>query len=147
VLQCFFSLVENTLASNKRFFIKKTLSALLVMTSMAFAAPTIAQNDVYGTVSDIYYRAGNDTNDPARLYFRMNVSNGTAESCMSNGTEIVWDVNLDTKVSPHIIALLEKSRAETKVVRVLGMHNVCESGASAYSDTVFEIMPNWSPST
>jgi hypothetical protein len=119
------------------------LTLALVMTT-SFTTSAFAQNDVYGSVSEIHYRAGNTTNDPSQLYFRLNVTGGNTEPCMLNGTNITWNVDLDSKLHGQIISLLEKSREETKEIRVLGMHNVCD-GSVTESDTVFEISPNWNP--
>jgi hypothetical protein len=117
---------------------------LIMVMALTFSVNALAQNDLYGTVGDIFYRAGNNVNDPAQLYFRLNVTSGTTESCILNSSDITWHVDLDSKLSDKIISVLEKSREEAKEVRILGMHDVC-SGGTTETDNVFEIIPNWQP--
>jgi hypothetical protein len=118
------------------------LSTVVILTSMQ----TFAQNDVYGTVGDMYYRQGvSVTSEEDQVYFRMNVSSGTPESCMTNGTDITWYVDLNSVNADKVIALLEKSRNEMKEIRVLGRDNICTTGQATESDFIFEVMPNWNP--
>lgn len=124
----------------------KILNTLLTSVVLLVSTQTFAQNDIYGTVGDIFYRSGASVeSEEDQVYFRMNVSSGTPENCMSNGTDITWHVDLSSVHSDRIIELIEKSRNEMKEVRILGRYNVCSTGQSTETDFIFEIIPNWNP--
>jgi hypothetical protein len=124
----------------------KLLNTLFTAVVILTSAQTFAQNDVYGTVGDMYYRQGvSIQSEEDQVYFRMNVSGGTPESCMTNGTDITWHVDLNSVNADRVIALLEKSRNEMKEIRILGRNDICSDGQPKETDFIFEVMPNWNP--
>jgi hypothetical protein len=122
------------------------ITLILAVVLSMISSVVVAQNDVYGHVGDIFYRQGASVeSEQDQVYFRMNVSSGTAEGCMANGTEITWYVDLTSVNADRVIKLLEKSREEQKEIRLLGRDDVCSDGQSKESDYIFEVMPNWNP--
>ena len=118
--------------------VKKLGLTVLALTSLSASAA----NDVYGTVSELITRSG-DNSDNA-IYFRMNVMTdyATFESCVVDGTSLVWYVDLNNPVTSYQYDLLLKSYTQKLPIRLTGQNNVCENG-NTDSDKIFELSP-WS---
>lgn len=118
---------------------KKRLLALgLLLTTGAQAS-----NYVTGTVTDIIYRS---TATDYAVYFKLDTKLAQLAPCMSvAANDIYWHVDMDTPVAPHLLKVIEKSRAKGKFVAIYGMDDICATGEAKDSDTVFEVSPNWAP--
>ena len=117
---------------------KGLLLTALTMTSMQ----SFAANDVYGHVSELIVRSG-DNGDNA-IYFRVDVMKdySTFESCMVDAENMTWELDLSSPVLSQQYQLLQRSYSEKLALRIIGYNNVCDS-ESADSDKVFEVSP-WS---
>jgi len=101
-----------------------------------------AANDVYGTVSELVTRSGAEGDQS--VYFRMNVitENSSFASCISDGNNLIWDLNLKSQVTKFQYDLLLKSYTQKLPIRIIGHDDVCENGNTS-TDKVFELSP-WS---
>lgn len=111
------------------------ITAIAVLPSLANAA-----NDVYGTVSELITRSGE--NGDNLVYFRLNVMSdySSFESCVSDGDNLVWEMDLTSPVADYQYDIIKTSYAEQLPVRVIGDEAVC-SDNEAYSDRIFELSP------
>ncbi len=113
------------------------LGALSLLSVSANAA-----NDVYGTVSELITRSGN--NGDTSLYFRLNVisENSSFESCVVDGNTLTWTLDLSSPVATFQYDIIKKSFVDQLPVRIIGYDNVCDNG-NTDSDKIFELSP-WS---
>ncbi|WDE07583.1 hypothetical protein SG34_012245 [Thalassomonas viridans] len=110
--------------------------ALAAFTSVnAYAA-----NTVYGTVSEINLRSG-DNGDHA-IYVRLDVmqENSTFESCIVDGGSMTWHLDLSSPVMAQQYQLLQRSHSEKLPVVLTGFENVCANG-NTNTDKIFELSP------
>lgn len=113
------------------------LGALSLLSVSANAA-----NDVYGTVSELITRSGD--NGDTSLYFRLNVisENSSFESCVVDGNTLTWALDLPSPVATFQYDIIKKSFVDQLPVRIIGYDNVCDNG-NTDSDKIFELSP-WS---
>ncbi|WP_199609586.1 hypothetical protein [Flocculibacter collagenilyticus] len=120
----------------------KLTGALLILASAILPYQGNAANDVYGTVSQIITRSGD--NGDTSIYFRMDVmkDNSSFENCVIDEDSLIWHLDLDSPVVKYQYELIEKSYSNKLPLRIVGHDNVCNKGR-VYSDKVFELSP-WS---
>jgi hypothetical protein len=118
--------------------LKGLLLAALSMSSMQ----SFAANDVYGHVSELIVRSGNEGDNA--IYFRIDVikENSTFETCIIDGNNMTWDLDLTSPVLNHQYQLIQRSYSEKLPLRIVGHKDVC-ANENVDSDKVFELSP-WS---
>jgi len=124
----------------------KLKGLLLALASLA-SSNALAANDAYGTVSELITRSGADGDNA--IYFRLNViqENSTFESCILDGGNLTWVLDLSSPVANYQYELLQKSYAEQLPVRLIGYDDVCDDGQTD-TDKIFELSPwSWSSHT
>jgi len=115
----------------------------LVLVSLTLLSASVsAANDVYGTVSELVMRSGD--NGDTSLYLRLDVmsENSTFESCVIDGKTLTWHLDLSSPVANYQYDIVKTSYAEKLPVRIIGHDSVCENG-NTDSDKIFELSP-WS---
>lgn len=119
---------------------RMTKLGLSVLTLISLSAS--AANDVYGTVSELITRSGE--NGDNSIYFRLNVikEDSTFESCVVDGRTMTWELDLSSPVSEYQYDIIKTSYIEQLPVRIIGYDNLCSNGY-VYSDKIFELSP-WS---
>ncbi|WP_144392576.1 hypothetical protein [Pleionea sediminis] len=119
----------------------KSLLASLVIASTSVVAS--AENDVYGTVSELITRTG--PNGDHQIYFRMDVNKSFSnfEDCAADRENLIWTLDVTSPVLSAQYDLIRKSYIKKRPLRVIGYPDFCESG-DFYADKVFELSPwNW----
>ncbi|WP_281557071.1 hypothetical protein [Thalassomonas sp. RHCl1] len=101
-----------------------------------------AANDVYGTVSEIHLRSGD--NGDHGIYVRLDVMKdySTFESCIVDGSTMTWDLDMSSPVMAQQYQMLQRSYSEKLPVVISGFADVCANG-NTNSDKIFELSP-WS---
>ncbi|NUZ09798.1 hypothetical protein HUZ36_03275 [Pseudoalteromonas sp. McH1-7] len=120
------------------------IKTFCLTTLCLFSLSVSAANDVYGTVDQLITRSG--ANGDHAVYFRIEVmkEHSNFETCIANGDELTWQLDLSSPVAQYQFDILKKSYSERLPVRIIGHEDVCANG-EAQSDKIFELSPwSWS---
>jgi len=113
---------------------------LKIAAAIIVSINAIAENTVYGSVSELITRSGDKTSGPS-IYFRLNLINpesSTIESCMSEGDNITWYIDVSTPIIDIQYQMLKESYKNKTYLHLSGQDDVCANGDTSY-DNVFEI--------
>jgi hypothetical protein len=122
---------------------KKSILAISLLATSFIAS---AQNDVYGKIGDIFYNNSLNPDTPA-IIVRLNIdpdyTSNNIESCMSDGFNIEWKLQLDNNIviAQAQLARIEKAQKEGTIVRIMGDPNVCSGGSSVGEDKIVDLYP------
>lgn len=122
------------------------IKAILLFALATLSTATMAQNDVYGKVGDIFYNNSVSPDSPAiivRLNEDPSFTSNNIESCMGDGYNIEWKLQLDNNmlIAQAQLARIEKAQKEGTIVRILGLPGVCNDGQIKNEDKIVDLYP------
>lgn len=116
--------------------LRKTLALLFA----CYASTAFAANDVYGNVSEVVARSGDDSDNSVYIRLHIIEENSEIEACMLDANSIAWELDLTSPVAQYQYDILQKSYTEQLPVRIIGYDNVCDNGETNI-DKIYELSP------
>ncbi len=120
--------------------LRTAITTLFVLLSTSLSWSVSAENDVYGTVSEVVARSGES--DDTSVYIRLDVieENSVFADCVLDGATLAWELDLTSPVAQYQYGILQKSYLDKLPVRIVGQENICDNGDTNV-DKIYELSP------